>query len=155
MSKTTVLLNRIRTRRVLVPTAVVVFVLTVVSTSVLVVARLKINLGSHDVSHEPAIVSPSDRRVQIVRFTLYDSGIYPHEARANPGRLTIALEDLTGSGSGLVVERVEGFTRVPAGAVNKAANRLRSRGELNLPAGRYEVIDAMRPENRAVLIIEP
>ena len=77
------------------------------------------------------------RRVQIVSFTLYDVGIYPHEARANPGVVTISIEDLTASSSGLIIERVEKNTRARAGVIDKASERLRSRGELHLGVGHY------------------
>src|SRR5687768_338640 len=130
------------------------FVATLLTGTLMVAGTMKVRLGASDVSHASALAVPSERRVQIVRFTLYDAGIYPQEARANPGRVTIALEDLTGSSPGLIVERVEEGSRARAGGVNKAPNRLRSRAELSLPAGRYELVDATRPDNRAFLIVE-
>jgi hypothetical protein len=90
-----------------------------------------------------------------VRFTLYDVGIYPQEARANPGRVAIAIEDLTRSSTGLVIERVEQNARVPVRVDGKAKDLMRSRSELVLSPGRYELADAARPGNRAVLIVEP
>ena len=130
------------------------FLATLLAGSIMVGGRLKVRHDETDVNHAGAPIAPSQRRVQIVRFTLYDAGIYPQEVRANAGRLTISLEDLTGSSSGVIVRRVEGEDRVPAAIANKAPNGLRSRTELNLPVGRYELIDATRPDNRALLIVE-
>lgn len=154
MSKAIRLLNRIKDRRVHIPAVIVLLIATLASASILVVGRLKSGNDSRDVNYESPRVAPSQRRVQVVYFTLYDAGIYPAETRADPGRVTVSVEDLTGSGSGVLVERIEENARVPAGAVNKAANRSRSRSELELPPGRYEVVDATRPANRALLIVE-
>ena len=116
-------------------------------------ALLKMSRSSSPV--EPLRVPASERRVQVVRFTLYDTGIYPHEARANPGSVTISIEDLTGSSDGLLIQRVDTNERMPVGAVNKAARLLRVRKELQLPQGTYEVIDSTRQQNRALLIVAP
>ena len=110
----------------------------------------------HDSSTVESLTVPaSERRVQVVRFTLYDTGIYPHEARANPGSVTISIEDLTGSSDGLLIQRVDTNGRVPVGAVDKAARLLRARKELQLPRGTYELVDSTRQENRALLIVAP
>lgn len=136
-----------------IPAFSFLFVATLASGAI-VAARLNVRHISVDVNHasEPAV--PNPQRVQIVRFTLYDTGIYPQEVRANPGRITISLEDLTRSSSGVVVHRIEENARVRAGVANKAPNSLRSRTDLNLPVGQYELMDATRPENRALLIVE-
>jgi len=44
---------------------------------------------------------------------------------------------------------------MPVGAVNKAARTLRTRKELHLPAGNYELVDATRTANRTLLIVAP
>jgi hypothetical protein len=130
------------------------FILIATLTAAAVVtALLKIRPVSSPV--ETLTVPASERRVQVVRFTLYDTGIYPHEARVNPGRITISIEDLTGSSDGLTIERVDANGRVSLGAVNKEARTLRSRKELQLPAGNYELIDSTRKDNRALLIVAP
>jgi hypothetical protein len=98
---------------------------------------------------------PRSGPVQLVQFTIYDVGIYPQETRVQHGRVAISIEDLTGSSSGLIIDRVEGSERARAGAVNRAMNQLRVRAEFPLTPGRYEVYDASRPENRAELIVEP
>ena len=114
-----------------------------------------LNFGHEASTVETVTVPASERRVQVVRFTLYDTGIYPHEARANPGSVTISIEDLTGSSDGLLIQRVDTTGRMPVGAVNKAGRLLRVRKELQLPRGNYEVVDSTRPENRALLIVVP
>lgn len=111
------------------------------------------------VGHKPSTVEiltvpASERRVQVLRFTLYDTGIYPNEARANPGSVTISIEDLTGSSDGLLIQRVDTPGRTSVGAINKATRLLRVRKELQLPRGTYELIDSTRQENRAVLIVD-
>jgi len=125
-----------------------------VLSAIVVVALLKISEGA-SVSAESTPTVPARGPVQVVRFALYDLGIYPQEARAKPGLVTIAIEDLSGDSSGLSIERIEAASRVPSGVVSKTTNRLRSRTELFLPEGRYEVSDVTRPDNRALLIVEP
>ncbi|HZI48460.1 MAG TPA: hypothetical protein VFD75_11740 [Pyrinomonadaceae bacterium] len=125
-----------------------------VVSAIVVVALLKISEGS-SASAESTPTLPTRGPVQVVRFALYDLGIYPQEARAKPGLVTIAIEDLSGDSSGLSIERIEAASRVPSGVVSKTTNRLRSRTELFLPEGRYEVSDVTRPDNRALLIVEP
>ena len=140
--------------RILRNGSIVTFVLIAVLTAAAIVAALvKMSRSSSPV--EAVTVPASDRRVQVVRFTLYDTGIYPQEARANPGRITISIEDLTGSSDGLTIERVDANGRAPLGAVNKSARSLRTRKELHLPAGNYELVDATRTANRALLIVAP
>jgi hypothetical protein len=125
-----------------------------VLSTIVVVALLKVGEES-SVSAESTPTFPIRGPVQVVRFALYDIGIYPQEARAKPGMITIAIDDLSGNSSGLSIERVEAASRVPAGVVSKTTNGLRSRTELFLPEGRYEVSDVTRPDNRALLIVEP
>ncbi len=149
------LLSRYTIRGNPIPVICFLFVMTLVSASIIVTARLKIGHRSSDANHESSSSITGQRRVQIVRFTLYDAGIYPQEARAFPGPLTISVENLTGSRSEVIVQRVQETGRMPISAVNNGVKGLRSRAELNLPIGRYELVDATRPENRATLIVEP
>ena len=134
------------------PIAIISFLLVaaLVSVSIIAAARLESSGGSHQ---SPSAVQ-RHQPVQIVSFTLYDTGIYPQEARANPGAVTITIEDLTASSSGLIVELVNERARARAGVIDKAIGRLRARAELNLVVGRYELVDATRPENRALLIVD-
>src|SRR5260370_34266581 len=54
----------------------------------------------------PAAATTKHAPVQVVRFTLYDVGIYPRQARVNKGLVAITIEDFSGVTSGLVVQRV-------------------------------------------------
>ena len=93
--------------------------------------------------------------VEVVRFTLYDVGIYPHEAHVGKGLVAITIEDLSGGSSGLIVERQQpGQARVTLGSVERGQH-WRARNDLRLDPGNYEVYMADRPDNRAVLIVEP
>jgi hypothetical protein len=121
------------------------------STAIISTAFHKDRHSSASVHSPPA----GERRVQVVRFTLYDTGIYPQEARANPGPVTISIEDLTGSSDGLIIERVDPTGRMPFGLMNKTAKLLRMRKEWHLPKGTYELVDSSRLDNRALLIVAP
>jgi hypothetical protein len=94
---------------------------------------------------------PGPRR--LVRFTLYDAGVYPEEVHVDRGIVAFLTEDLTGASAGLVVEREEGHERV--GDVRRAGRGLRGRQEVELTPGRYRVYDAGRPEKSALLVVEP
>lgn len=128
---------------------------TLVALLIAIAALITIGRVSSADHHERALVLPSQRRVQVVRFTLYDVGIYPQEARANPGPITISIEDLTRSSTGLIIERVDENIRMPVRIADKGKELLRSRTQLVLSAGRYELADSARSDNRAVLIVEP
>jgi hypothetical protein len=91
-------------------------------------------------------------QAQIVHFTLYDVGIFPSEARANPGLVAIYIDDLSGDTQGLVIERESGQR---LGQVTRPQNRSRGRARIALGRGVYRVYDAGRPANRARLIVEP
>jgi hypothetical protein len=99
--------------------------------------------------------SPSSEhrgQADIVHFTLYDVGIFPHEERASPGLVAIYINDLSGGSQGLVVENESG-QRV--GRVDRMQGRDRGRSRVALGRGRYQVYDAGRPKYRATLIVEP
>ena len=93
--------------------------------------------------------------VEVVRFTLYDAGIYPRQARVEKGVVAITIEDLSGGTSGLVVQRVNGNARQSVGTVQRIQNHWRGRQELQLEPGNYEVFMADRPNNKAQLIVQP
>ena len=93
--------------------------------------------------------------VQVVRFALYDVGIYPHEVHANKGLVAITFEDLSGGASDLVVERDTGAAPESVGRVLRTDRNARGRNDLRLEPGRYELFVASHPENRATLIVEP
>jgi hypothetical protein len=93
--------------------------------------------------------------MQVVRFTLYDVGLWPAEAHAQAGRVIIAIEDFAGSPAGVIVERERDNGRERVGQVPRAEHDRRGRQELILTPGRYRVSDAARPDNAATLIVEP
>lgn len=113
---------------------------------------------AHDLPATTTQSSPSSGPhgpVQVVRFTLYDAGILPKQARARKGLVAVTLEDQTGSSAGLIVER-QNNGRAPerAGQVRHYDQSRRGRAELKLEPGVYAVIDGENPEHRAELIIE-
>ena len=91
-------------------------------------------------------------QAQLVHFTLYDVGIFPHEELANPGLVAIYIDDLSGGAQGLVVENESG-QRV--GQVDRLQGSDRGRSRIALGRGRYQVYDVGRPQCRATLIVEP
>jgi|SRR5207237_4327373 len=93
--------------------------------------------------------------VQVVRFTLYDAGIYPRQARVEKGLVAITIEDFSGGTPGLVVQRVIGNNRQGIGTVTRIEKYSRGRQELQLEPGNYELFMADRPNNKAQLIVEP
>ena len=130
-----------------------------VAAMVIVSVRAKINSDPHPTAFTRSQDFPTRShrgRVQVVRFTLYDRGIIPELAYAQPGLVTIAVEDLSGGTTGLVVERdEEGQTRARIGEVRRNERKRHGKEELRLEEGRYQVYMADRPENRAQLIVEP
>jgi hypothetical protein len=92
--------------------------------------------------------------VQVVRFALYDVGIYPAEAYAEKGLVGIVFEDLSGGDSEVVVTRETGAAPANVGRVQRLDHNSRGRSDLRLEPGRYEIYVADRPGNRATLIVE-
>lgn len=93
--------------------------------------------------------------VRNLRFTLFEQGIRPAEIRLNAGLVNISIEDKTADGNGLVIERLEAGRRSAVGNVRKMQDQTRGRSQLRLAPGTYELQDAVRPANKAVLIVEP
>lgn len=96
----------------------------------------------------PTIPGPA----QIVRFTVYDAGIFPSEARAGAGLVDLHMEDMSGGSEGLVLisESREALMQII-----RSPGRGRGRGRIALGPGRYAVYDPSRPMNQSTLIIEP
>ena len=103
---------------------------------------------------QPSAV-PAHGPVHVVRFTLYDAGIYPREARVDKGLVAIMIEDFSGGTGGLIVAPEIGSDRIQLGVVQRFEHHWRGRGELAMTPGRYVVFDSSRPSNRAELIVEP
>ena len=102
---------------------------------------------------------PSKRKkgvaAQTVRFTLYDAGIYPREATAQKGSVSIVIEDLSGGSQGLIVERERGNSPERVTHVHREEHLGRGRETLELNPGTYQVWDVSQPLNRATLTIKP
>lgn len=101
-------------------------------------------------NQEPA-VSP----VRNLRFTLFEQGIRPAEMRINAGLVNIAIEDKTTDGEGVLIRRVEAGHGTEIGNVRNMQDQRRGRSRLRLTPGTYELQDAARPDNKAVIIVEP
>jgi len=103
-------------------------------------------------SENNRLPAPIREPLQVVRFTLYDIGIYPRETVADKGVIAISIEDLSGGSEGLILERETGGA---IAHVSREGKQRRGRGEVKLTPGRYRVYDASRPTNSATLIVEP
>jgi hypothetical protein len=105
----------------------------------------------------PAGVQAKPREfVTTVRFNLFDLGIYPREVHVKKGLLAITIEDYSGGTTGLLVEREIGSAREQVGAVQRErAASSRGKSEIKFSPGRYQVYMADRPDNRALLVVEP
>jgi hypothetical protein len=103
---------------------------------------------------QPTVI-PRPGPVHVVRFTLYDAGIYPREVRVDKGLVAITIEDFSGGTGGLIVAPEIGSDRIQLGVVQRFEHHWRGRSELALTPGRYVVFDSSRPSNRAKLIVEP
>jgi hypothetical protein len=89
-----------------------------------------------------------------VRFTLYPEGIYPQEAHVSQGLVVLAVEDLSG-GAGFTLSREAG-NGGSLQVVKQFANsqkKKRSGNEIRLAPGRYQIADAGRAKNTAILIV--
>jgi hypothetical protein len=128
--------------------ATIIFIIAACLTFATLIAGARAWIGSGN----ERLAAPPREPVQVLRFTLYDAGIYPRETVAGKGLVAISIEDLSGGSDGLVLEREAGGTVVQ---VKRTGKHWRGRGEIKLTPGRYRVYDASRPANRASLIIEP
>lgn len=106
-----------------------------------------------DIDNDKSTVGP----IRNLRFTLFDLGIRPREMRCKAGLVNLHFEDRTNASQGVTVQRIVGNERMVIGAVQRTANGNQSRGRtaFRLLPGEYELYDANRPANRALLIVEP
>lgn len=98
---------------------------------------------------------PTEVAAQTLRFTVYDVGILPREAKARAGKVALAIEDLSGTSTELVVSRMNNGNGVAEGRVARSPGSWRGRTVIRLVPGTYEVFDANRPNNRAELVVTP
>ena len=106
-------------------------------------------------SSPTAAQTTSREPARFVRFNLFDLGIYPREVHVSKGLIAIAIEDYSGSSSGLVVERENASAPQQVGSVMREGKGWRGQTKFKLEPGRYIVFMADRPDNRALLVVEP
>jgi len=88
---------------------------------------------------------------QVVRFTVYDAGIFPTEARVKPGSVLIRAEDLTGTAATLLLRTQNNQV---LGQIVRGESQLRGSARLTLTAGVYRVCDAGQITKCATLNVE-
>lgn len=144
--------HRLRLRGRAAPT----LILTAALACLLTVSAAALRAAFNRAAAAPApAASLNNDPPRVVRFSVYDAGVYPREASVEHGRVVLVMEDNTGGEASLVVEREEGGAREQVGRVERLRGRARGRGEYRLQPGRYEVYPAGRPELRAALTVEP
>ena len=140
-------ITRLLQRPVTAALLVSLFVLVTIAGEV----RLREN-ESPGVATQQELIATPHGPAQIVRFTVYDSGIFPHEARVSAGSVALHMEDMSGNSTGLTVASESLQTMAH---VIRRPQRWRDNATVSLPVGRYTVYDASRPTHRATLIVEP
>ena len=88
---------------------------------------------------------------QVVRFTVYDAGIFPTEARVKPGSVLIRAEDLTGTAATLLLRTQNNQV---LGQIVRGESQLRGSVRLTLTAGVYRVCDVSQITKCATLNVE-
>ena len=129
----------------------------------LVVAAISIAIagtaiGTYSIKKSSKVPSIQDREpthIRMIRFTLFEDGIFPREFHAQKGLINLTLEDNTGTSDGLIVERIDSDQRTPIEQVRRSHGQARGRSLLRLGPGSYRLYDASRPANTARLVIEP
>ena len=146
-----------RNKKTILSAVIVLFLITVVLGARILKPRAAKRKEATPTSARETLAAPAAKHgpVQVVRFTLYDAGIYPREAQVQKGLVAIMIEDLSGGTSGLVVQRVNGNARQSVGNVQRIQSHWRGRQEIQLEPGNYEVFMADRPKNKAQLTVAP
>ena len=93
--------------------------------------------------------------IRSLRFTLFDEGIRPAEMRIKPGLVNLMIEDKTKALPHVTIQKVMADGGVVVVRMLKDARQSRTRNILPLVAGKYQLVDATRPEHMAVLVVEP
>jgi hypothetical protein len=96
-------------------------------------------------------VTATSGPVQMVRFTVYDSGIFPAEAHAKAGVVAIFIEDVTGNSRGLMVQGEHG-PALPS--IARGVGKWRGSAQASLTPGRYRVFELGHANHKATLIVE-
>lgn len=103
-------------------------------------------------ANQPERSPNSQGAAQVVRFTVYDAGIFPRELRTGAGFVAIYFDDMSGGSVGLAVAT---NTNQLLAQVARRPERGRGNGRMRLEPGTYTVYDVSRPSNQATLIVEP
>lgn len=106
--------------------------------------------ASDQVTSQKKVVLP-----QNVRFTIYPEGIHPSTATVHKGVISIAIEDLAGTQSGVLVERLNGNERAIVGNVKRFERHWRGRSSIELTPGVYRLRVPDREIEEAQLTVEP
>ena len=128
---------------------VLLLILLLLFSGTVILARWK-TTSSVSANASPA---QQNERLQNIRFTVYDVGIYPPEMQVDAGPLSIVFEDRTGKSTGFVIVNENSSQRM--GAITTSKTHLRTRGQVQLGPGRYRVFDSARPDIHTVLIVNP
>jgi hypothetical protein len=107
-------------------------------------------------SYEAAVTNQivADGPVRYVRFTLFDQGIRPARRQIKAGLIHLAIEDKTMDSDGLIVRRLVGDQAIVLGRIRNTPNHRRGRNLIQLLPGTYELQDAIRPANKAIVTVE-
>jgi len=114
------------------------------------VSTTGIQTNSEVLNTQQSLVGP----IRNLRFTLFEQGIRPSELRIKTGLVNLWIEDKTNNSQGLLVQQVSGTERIALATITKILNYSRGRKLLRLLPGTYELHDASRPANKAVLVVE-
>lgn len=125
-----------------------VLILLLLFSGTVILARWKTSSVSANASPD----QPNER-MQNIRFTVYDVGIYPQEMQVDAGRLSIVFEDRAGKSTSFVIVKENSSQRM--GDIKTSKTHLRTRGQVQLGPGRYRVFDSARPDIYTVLIVNP
>ena len=88
---------------------------------------------------------------QVVRFTVYDAGIFPHDARVRPGSVVIRAEDLSGTANAFIVRNAD---HQVIGQIIRGESQSRGSARFNLTTGVYQICDAGQLTKCATLNVE-
>ena len=94
-------------------------------------------------------------RVQMIKFLLFEEGIYPRNMTIHDGLINLTVEDKTHRSQGLAVERINENAMASVGRVETVGEYGRGRELLRFVPGTYRVSDMSNPQNNSILVVEP
>ena len=101
------------------------------------------------------VQSQQGEPVRMIRFILFENGIYPTKKTVGKGLLNLTIEDKTHRSQGLAVDRIIDNAATKIGTVRPKSEQSRGRELMRLGPGTYRVYDTSQPQNSAELIVEP